>query len=236
MINKKIYAVIFARGGSKGIKNKNIKLFCGKPLISYSINSALKNKFISKVFVSTDSNKIKYISKKYGAEVPFLRPKKLSGDNSKEWHAWQHIVRYFKKIKDVPDIFISLPATSPLRNENDINECIKKFISNIRSDVLLTVTKSNRNPYFNMVKLKKNNFLEIVIKNKKHIANRQSAPKVYDVATLAYVSTPEYIMKSKKMFDGNVDFYEVSKVRSIDIDSKLDFDIAQYLYKFLKND
>ena len=226
-----VYAMIFARGGSKGIKNKNIKNFCGRPLISYSIRSAVRNKFISKVFVSTDSDKIKKISKKYGAKVPFKRPKKLSQDNSKEWFAWQHLIRHLKKNQDLPDVVISLPTTSPLRIDHDINYSLKKFLLKKNSDVLITITKPTRNPYFNMVEIKKNNFLKIVNDKNKYISNRQNAPNVFDISTVAYVSTPSFILKSKKMFDGNVDFYEIPKKRAIDIDTQLDFDIAEYLYK-----
>ncbi len=235
MIKKKIYAFICARGGSKGIKDKNIKSFCGKPLISYSIKSALENKLINKVIVSTDSEKIKKISKYYGAEVPFKRPKKLASDSSKEWLVWKHLINYLKDNDDLPDIVISLPATSPLRKDTDINNCLKKFIKNKMSDMLITVTKPYRNPYFNMIEIKKNKFAKIVIDNiSNYISNRQDAPIVYDVATLAYVTSPKYILKADKMFSGNVDIHEVPKIRAIDIDNKIDFLYAEYLKKRYK--
>ena len=228
----KVYAIICARGGSKGIKNKNIKLFCGKPLISYSIKAAIKNKLIQKVIVSTDSEKIIKISKFYGAHTPFKRPKKLAKDNSKEWLVWKHLIKYMRDKNDLPDIIISLPATSPLRKDVDITNCINKFVKNKKSDMLITVTKPHRNPYFNMIEVKKNKFAKIVNENKiNYISNRQEAPSVYDVATLAYVTTPEYILKANKMFFGNVDFYEVPKTRAIDIDNLIDFEYAEFLKK-----
>ena len=227
-----ILAIICARGGSKGVKNKNIKFFCGKPLIAYSIEIASAIKKINKVIVSTDSKKIASISKKYKAEVPFIRPKRLATDNSPIWKTWQHLVKFLKKSKErMPDIIIDIPATSPLRSELDLKNIIKKFIENKKSDVLITVTEAHRNPYFNMVEVNKSGFLDIVISKKNVVSNRQEAPKVFDVCTLAYVTTPEYILKSSHMFKGNIDYYEVDKSRSIDIDDEYDFNLAEILYK-----
>jgi CMP-N-acetylneuraminic acid synthetase len=228
-INKKIYAMIFARGGSKGIKNKNIKKINGKPLIYYTIDLAKKIKKIKKIFVSTDSKRIAITSKKYGAIIPFKRPKKLSQDKSDEWLAWKHLCDFLKKLNDLPDILISLPATSPLRKRIDIENALKKFIKNKKSDILITARESIRNPYFNMIKLKPNGFAEIVID--KNIKNRQQAPVVLDVTTLAYVTTPDYILRNKNMFAGNVDVLKVPKERSLDIDDKFDLKIAKILMK-----
>lgn len=96
----KFNVLICARGGSKGLKNKNIKFFAGKPLIYWTISLAKKLKEVDEIFVSTDSNKIANISKKYGAKVPFMRPKKLASDSSSEWLSWRHALNYFKKKKD----------------------------------------------------------------------------------------------------------------------------------------
>ena len=186
----------------------------------------------NKVIVSTDSKKIASISKKYKAEVPFIRPKKLATDNSPIWKTWQHLVRFLKKSNEkMPDIIIDVPATSPLRSKLDVKNIIKKFIENRKSDVLITVAEAHRNPYFNMVEVNKSGFLDIVITKKKIVSNRQEAPKVFDVCTLAYVTTPEYILNSSHMFKGNIDYYEVDKSRSIDIDDEYDFNLAEILYK-----
>lgn len=226
-IDKKIYAMVFAREGSKGIKKKNIKKINGKPLIYYTIDLAKKIKKIKKIFVSTDSKHIAITSKKYGAIIPFKRPKKLSQDKSDEWLAWKHLCNFLKTINDLPDILISLPTTSPLRKRIDIENALKKFIKNKKSDILITARESIRNPYFNMIKLKSNGFAKIVIN--KNIKNRQQAPEVLDVTTLAYVTTPNYILKNKSMFDGNVDVLKVPKERSLDIDDKFDLKIAKFL-------
>jgi len=232
MKNKiKVYGIICARGGSKGLKNKNILPLKGKPLIAHSINQGLRTKKIKKILVSTDSVKISKVAKKYGAHIPFLRPKKLSNDNSSEWKVWQHLVKFLEKNKDLPDIIISIPTTSPLRKINDLSISIDKFIKNKNSDILITITESRRNPYFNMVKINQKNFLEIVNFSKKKLFNRQQAPKTYDVCTVAYVTTPNYILNSTHIFQGNVDYHEVKKDTAIDIDDRFDYEIAKKFFR-----
>ena len=142
-------AIIPARKNSQRIKNKNIKLFNGKPLIYYSINLAKKSKKIKKIFVSSDNPKILKIAKKYGAEI-ILRPKKFSNDNSSEIDAWKHAIRYLQNKNDKFDNFISLPCTSPLRIRKDINIAIQRIKNN--NDIIVGISKTNKSPNFNMVK------------------------------------------------------------------------------------
>ena len=110
-----IVAFIFARSGSKGLPDKNIKIFNGKPLIAWSFEHALSVKRVDRVIISTDSEVIAKIGKEYGAEVPFLRPPELATDNSPEWLSWQHGLKYLK-IADgcLPDLMLSIPSTAPL--------------------------------------------------------------------------------------------------------------------------
>ena len=146
----KIFTFIFARGGSKGIKNKNIIKINNKPLIYYSI---ILGKKISgnNVFVSTDSKKIANISKKYGASI-IKRPKILSGDNSAEVDAWKHAVNYLKNKNIFFDTFLSLPTTSPLRSLKDIMNVLNMLKG---SDLVVTGSISKRSPWYNMVKKNK---------------------------------------------------------------------------------
>ena len=231
--NKTLYicATIHARSGSKGLRNKNFRKFCGKPLIFYSINIAKSIKRINKVIVSTDSKKIAKISKKFKSDV-CIRPKHLAHDKADIWKSWQHLMKFLKK-KDqrMPDLIVDIPTTSPLRNIKDINGSINKFLKNKKSDMLLTVVEARRNPYFNMVKINKKGFLDIVISPKQHIYNRQKAPEIFDVCTLAYITTPKYILKNSHMFKGNVDYYKVDKSRSVDIDDLDDFNLAEIMYR-----
>jgi N-acylneuraminate cytidylyltransferase len=119
----KTYAFIFARGGSKGVPGKNIKEMCGKPLIAYSIEIAQEIDDIEKIFVSTEDDNIATVAKKYGAGI-IPRPSNLAQDDSPEWLAWQHAIKWLVERGDYFDIFISLPTTSPLRNKNDITHCL----------------------------------------------------------------------------------------------------------------
>ena len=120
-----VVAFIFARGGSKGLPGKNIRLFNGKPLIAWSIEQALSVKKIDKVYVSTDSKEIAKIATSYGAEVPFLRPAEFSLDNSSEWSAWRHALNFMnEKFGNLPNLMVSIPSTAPLRLAIDIENCI----------------------------------------------------------------------------------------------------------------
>ena len=227
-----IVAFIFARGGSKGVPNKNIKLFNGKPLIAWSIELAKKIPRIKKIIVSTDSVKIAKISNKYGAETPFLRPANLATDKSHEWDSYRHALRHLmSEKKEMPKILLSLPCTSPLRNKADIEKCIDKIEKNMDVDAVVTMTDSHRNPYYNMVKTKFNGNISLVCKPKKLIKNRQGAQRVYDLTTVAYAIRAKYIFSTKNLFSGKVKSVYIPIERSIDIDSIYDFKFAEFLFK-----
>ena len=158
-------AFVFARGGSKGLPGKNICDFGGKPLIAWSIECALSVKAIDQVIVSTDSEEIAEISKKYGAEVPFMRPPELATDESPEWLSWRHALDYMRHSSgSLPEVMVSLPATSPLRAVSDVESCLDKF-SKGACDVVVTVSEAHRNPYFNMVKEKSDGTVALVIED-----------------------------------------------------------------------
>ena len=226
----KYVALICARRGSKGLPGKNIKLFNGIPLIAWSINIAKQDDRISNVFVSTDSEEIALIAKEYGAEVPFLRPKELAQDNSPEWLVWRHFLNYQKSQKNKIDSLLVLPTTAPLRNLEDINNCIVEYEKG-DVDIVITICDSHRNPYFNMVTLDQNRNSSLVIQPKAKVTRRQSAPEVFDVTTVAYVVRSEFVNEKSGIFDGKVRAIHVPKKRAIDIDTQFDFDIAEYFSK-----
>jgi CMP-N-acetylneuraminic acid synthetase len=225
---KNIIALICARSGSKGIPKKNLLKFKETTLLGNSIIQAKKNKYIRRVFVSTDSSKIAKYAKKNGAEVPFIRPAYLAKDNSAEIHTWRHAIKFFQnKLKIKFDYIVSIPTTSPLRDIKDIDKSIKKAILN-DCDIVFTISPSKNNPYFNMVHLKKNK-LKIISDGKKKYFTRQQAPKCYDLTTVCYVFKPNYILKNLNLFSGKVGFVTIPSERAIDIDTKLDYKIACYL-------
>ena len=224
-----VVALICARGGSKGIPNKNIKILDGEPLIVRSINQAKKLKEINRVIVSTDSKEIANIASAAGAEVPFLRPKNLAEDNSSEWLVWRHALESIKKLDgDYPDILIVVPVTSPLRNEDDLKKCLIEFNKG-NADIVITVTKSHRNPYFNMVKINQEGLACLVIPQGKTIIRRQESPEVYDMTTVAYVTTPKFIIEKDGIFSGKVGHVQIPIERAIDIDNPFDLKIAELL-------
>jgi CMP-N-acetylneuraminic acid synthetase len=224
------YAFIFARGGSKGVVGKNIRAFGGKPLIAHTLDLALNMPEISKVILSTDDPEIAAVGRQYGATVPFLRPAELSADNSPEWKAWQHAVSHVRDVMHEPfDCFISLPATSPLRNEADVRACLERYVEG-SAEIVIGVTPAANNPYFNMVKLAPNGSAEIVIKPEGKVFRRQDAPEVYNITTCAYVTSPDFILTRNGIFDGVLKTALIPAERAIDIDTPLDFEFAELLF------
>ena len=201
----KLVAFIFARSGSKGLPGKNIRPLGGKPLIAWSIEHALSVKRIERVFVSTDSEEIAKVARQYGAEVPFIRPAELAQDDSPEWLAWRHAVNYLRE------------TTGELPKE------------------MITVTDAHRSPYFNMVKTNNDGSVGLVNPPRSTLSRRQDAPLVYDIATVCYVANSEFVMTHNATFEGRVKAVYVPTERAIDIDTLLDFQIAESLLNIREN-
>jgi CMP-N-acetylneuraminic acid synthetase len=224
----KTFAFIFARGGSKGVPGKNIKEICGKPLIAYSIEIAQKIDDIEKIFVSTEDEKISAVAKKYGADI-IPRPYKLAQDDSPEWLTWQHAIKWLEQNGESFDVFVSLPTTSPLRNKNDITQCLA-FLDE-KTDIVVGITEANRSPWFNMVQKNDSGFIDVLMKNDNCYTRRQETPAIFDMTTVAYVSRPEYIKKATGIFDGKVKGVEIPAERALDIDTEIDFAFTEFLLK-----
>ena len=225
-----IVCLICARGNSKGLKNKNILDFNGVPLIGRTISQAKELKIFSNIIVSSDSSKIIKVSKKFGAEVFFKRPKILAKDTSSEFKVWRHALSFLKKKFIDVDLLICLPCTSPLRKKSDIIKAIKLYKKS-KCDVVIGVSESSRNPYFNMIKLNKSKYAELIINYKKNIIRRQDAPKIFDITGNFFVINPNFVLnkKNKNYMDGLVKTIKINKLNSIDIDSEIDFKIAKFL-------
>ena len=211
--------------------NKNIQTFNGKPLISWAVELALEVKQINKVFVSTDSEEIAEIARMAGASIPFIRPSELATDTSPEWHSWQHFIKFLAdKDGKLPEVFLSLPATSPLRSTIDVENCLNEFKKG-RADFVVGITPSERNPYFNMVKKGEDNQVDLVIQQGDKYSRRQDTPEVFDLTTVCYVGKPVTILTKNSIFEGKVAGVEIPRERAIDIDTELDFQIAELLFK-----
>lgn len=225
-----IIAIIPARGESKSIPRKNIKLLAGKPLIVYAIETALKCKLLDRVIVSTDDEEIAAISKKHGAEVPFIRPRELALDTTPMLHVLQHAVSYIERNgKSNIDIVVLLQPTAPFREVSDIENCVKK-LKNEKADSVVTVCEVEHNPYFVMMKFQNDNLMTL-LKTEKPITRRQDAPKVYRLNGAVYAIRRDVLMNENKIFTDNTKAVIMPQERSIDLDRKLDFEFAEFLLK-----
>lgn len=222
-------AFVFARGGSKGLPGKNIKPLAGKPLNGWAIEAALAVSEIKRVLVSTDDPDIARVARECGAEVPFLRPDSLASDTASELDAWRHALETLRDTEGtLPDPFISVPATAPLRLPQDISACLNCYRAG-GADVVLTTTEAHRNPWFNMVAAGAGGIVTLVNNPDGAVTRRQDAPEVMDLATVAYVADPRFILAGGKLFSGRVKAVSVPVERAIDIDTAHDFAIAEFL-------
>ena len=221
----KTHAFIFARGGSKGLPGKNIKRLAGKPLLTYSIDTALASPSIERVFVSTDDPQIAEVAKSSGAIV-IDRPADLASDTSPEWLSWRHAIEHVQSECGEFDAFVSLPATAPLRSVSDVESAIAKRIAT-GADICIGVTPASRSPYFNMVKQTDSALVELVIKPGEPVVRRQDTPVVYDITTVVYATRPDFVLSNDSLFSGKVTSIEVPKERAVDIDDIYDFMLAE---------
>ena len=225
-----IVCVISARGGSKGVKGKNIRSFLGKPLIGWSIEQALSCPEISRVIVSTDSKDIANIALSFGAEVPFMRPYELANDVAGKWEVWQHALKSYEEYyKESIDIYVDLDCTSPLRDIDDISSAIKQF-NQSSVDAVFSVCEARKNPYFNMIE-KENGCLKLCKSLPHSIVRRQDAPKVYDHVASIYVISPKYLRIGNSLLSGCTQGYDIGQDKSLDIDSEFDFEVVEHLMK-----
>lgn len=228
MKKKLVYGYVFARGGSKGIPGKNIRLLAGRPLISYAIEALRESRYVDRVIVSTDDGEIARVALECGAEVPFMRPAELAADNANELLAWQHALAEAGKEGQIPDIFVTAPATSPMRETGDVDTAIDRLIE-AGCDLVLGITPSSRSPYFNMVSRDEAGRIKILMKPEKNVIRRQDASPVYDITTVVYAARAEYVNRCSSLLEGDVQSIVVPEERSIDIDTLLDFEFAEFL-------
>ena len=226
-----VVAFIFARGGSKGLPGKNLRPLLGLSLLERAIAHAQAVNRIQRVVVSTDSLEIADLARKAGAEVPFMRPAELAKDDSPEWLAWRHALQFLHTTEGRrPRIMVSVPTTAPLRFPQDLDQCLDTFDSG-DCECVVTVSDAHRNPYFNMVRLDDVGHASIVIPPSLNVSRRQDAPVVFDMATVAYVASSEFVMRAQGIFEGRVKTVLIPQHRAIDIDTLRDFELAEFELK-----
>jgi CMP-N,N'-diacetyllegionaminic acid synthase len=224
-----MFAIIPARGGSKGLPGKNIMMLNGKPLISYTIEAAMKSKNISEVIVSTDDIKIAEISKKYGASVPFIRPDYLSGDNAGAIDVYLHAIEYLiKERNDKIDKFLVLLPTAPLRNENHIDEAIMLF-EREQACSLISVCEAEIPPswYYRVDENKR--LFNAGFDQSKALSNRQDNYKYYIPNGAIYILDYKGLKEDRTYYSNNTIPYVMKHEDSIDIDNLIDFRFAEFL-------
>lgn len=226
--NKKILAIIPARGGSKGIPRKNIKELNGKPLIAYAIEEALRSKYIDKVIISTEDEEISKISKKYNAEVPFLRPKELAKDDTPGIDPILHAVKWLHDKSSDFDYIICLQCTSPFRKVEQIDEALEKLI-NKEADSIVSVCESEVSPYW--MKKMENELMNDFLDDIPFYPRRQDAPQVYRLNGAIYIAKTEMLVKNKNWYTENTLAYVMDRKSSLDIDDMIDFKFAEFLMK-----
>ncbi len=232
MNKEKILCTICARGGSEGVKNKNIKMLAGKPLIAYTIEVAKNSGLLDHIVVSTDSDEIAYISISYSAEVFFKRPSELATSMTPKLPVIKHaLIESEKYYNTTFDIIIDLDPTSPLRTVEDIKNAFEIFKQG-NFDNLITGTPSRRSPYFNLVELDENGRVHLSKELDKPITRRQDSPKCYDMNASIYIWYRDSLLMSEKVIGDNTGIYVMPPERSIDIDSELDFLFVEFLINF----
>jgi N-acylneuraminate cytidylyltransferase len=226
-MKNKIVAIIPARGGSKKILRKNIKLLCGKPLVAYTIIAAKKSKYLDNFYVSTEDEEIAEISRRYGAEV-IERPEELAKDETPTINVIFHVLEILKLKKYNPDIIVLLQPTSPLRNAEDIDNAIELFLDSDCESVV-SVCGAEHPPYWSF------KIEEVYLKSlfdKRYLRmRRQDLEKAYIPNGVIYVSTPQTLYKYKGFYCDYIIPYVMPIERSVDIDNEIDFMLAELLVK-----
>lgn len=222
-----IVCFIFARGGSKGVPDKNIRPLVGKPLIQWTIETAFDVSEITRVIVSTDSVDIAEIAISCGAEVPFMRPDHLASDTAAELDAWKHALTYLRDEEAaMPTMMVSLPVTAPLRTVEDVSHAIQLFCTT-DSDLVVAVSEAQRNPYFNM--LVRDQDLFVLGNSSVNVFRRQDAPDYYDLSTVVYVANTDFVLRTDRILNGKTRAIVIPKERALDIDDLNDFRFAEFL-------
>ncbi len=226
---------ICARGGSKGVKNKNIREISGKPLISYTIEQAQLSCFFDCIAVSSDSLDILEIARNYHADILIERPEELATDTAAKIPVIRHCVRGAEQRKGKQfDIVVDLDATSPLRSIEDIKGAVELLEREKVSNVI-TASPAQRSPYFNLVELEQNGVVRLSKPLKKPVLRRQDSPKCYDMNASIYVWQRAALFESDTVFNEDTRLFVMPEERSKDIDSELDFEIVEFLMKKRNN-
>lgn len=230
---KKILALIPARGGSKGLPRKNIKPLLGKPLIAWTIEQAKASKYVDKVVVSTDDEEIAKVAVKYGAEVPFLRPKELARDESPTIGVILHALEFFSDSGEKFDLLALLEPTSPLRDSEDIDKCIISLVDREDAESIVSICKlEGTHPEFNVI-IDDSGFIRKALdkSSKFNVLRRQELRDIFFFEGSIYISNVSSLLKRKTFYHDRTLGYIVPRWKSLEIDEFCDLICAEALMK-----
>lgn len=224
MINdKRVLAIIPARGGSKRVVHKNIRELAGKPLFAWTVEQAKESKYIDRLILSSDDMEIIGKAKQWGCEVPFVRPSELSQDDTPGIEVIFHAL---EALSEAYDFVVLLQPTSPLRNSDDIDRCLEVCVEN-NSPSCISLVKQNKNPYW-MYMLNSNNSLSPLF-DKNHKMQGEPKGDVYTLNGAVYVADAEWLKKNRVLVSTETVGYTMPEERSCDIDTEIDMEICDIL-------
>ena len=227
-----LLAVITARGGSRALPRKNVALLCGKPLIAWTIDAALQSRTVTRTVVTTDDDEIAMMAQRYGAEVPFKRPADLAGDTSPGIAVVRHAVQWFDEREHYrPDFVIHLQHTSPLRTAEDIDAAFG-LLTERGADAVVSVTPAHHHPYWTRT-VDEDGWLHDFLDQSTPILVRQHLPPVYAVNGAIYLASRDVVL-TDGWFTSRTAAYVMPSDRSVDIDTAMDFAMAQLLLDVTK--
>jgi CMP-N-acetylneuraminic acid synthetase len=234
--NKKILAIIPARGGSKGLPNKNIKELLGKPLLVYTIDQAKESKYIDEIFLSTDSSYIAQVSENYGLHVPILRPNYLASDTSSSVDVVLHVIDYYENKGIIFDFVILLEPTSPLRKKNDIDSAILKVIDSQYADGIISIGEVHMEHPMIVKRINSKGYIESYVLSNSLINRRQELDKAYFPYGILYMIKTSTLKLNKTFYTQNIIPYFIERWQNFEIDDIYDFIIIESLLMKLQEE
>lgn len=229
MTKDEVICTICARGGSQGVKNKNIRDLLGKPLIAHSIDTAMATGLFRHIVVSTDSDEIAEVATRFGAEVFFKRPPELASDTAAKLPVIRHaLIESERHYGHKFSALVDLDATSPLRRAEDVIGAWQLFCQGDYGNVI-TAMPSRKSPYFNMVELGQNGRVHLSKRLEQPVVRRQDAPRCYDMNASIYIWNRDTLLSEDRVVADNTGLFIMPEDRSIDIDTENDFLFVEFL-------
>ena len=219
---KSVLGIISARGGSKRVPGKNVKMLAGKPLIAWTIIEAKKSKYVDQLFLTSDDEEIIATARQYGCEAPFIRPKELARDDTPGIDPVLHLLQAIPKKYD---LMVLLQPTSPLREANDIDQCIEKCV-NLHAPTCVSLGPLDKHPTW-MFEINKESQLVSLFPETSNV--KGTAAKGYALNGAVYVAQVDWILQAKTFISPKTVGFPMSRENSVDIDTEIDFEFAEIL-------